>query len=188
MGLFRQWGRDVWIKQIVTWYNSMGRGQWGWEKNQRKPEENSYMDTVTKAQVGAIICSWSWGGKEAKSAKGIFWRRNTKEKIDCHLCRGVCQQWSGRGWCPVLPEPMSILCWNCRGRNRQIVQELRDLVRAQDPVVVFLAKTWLLEARLSGIKERLQMGEYFGVLKVTIGGGLALFGKRGLRLILNLPP
>lgn len=51
---------------------------------------------------------------------------------------------------------MSLLCWNCRGlRNRQIVQELIDLVRAQDPTVVFLVETWLDIARLDGICERL---------------------------------
>lgn len=54
----------------------------------------------------------------------------------------------------------------------------RDLIRAQDPAIVFLAETRLIEARLSGIKERLQMEEYFRVSKVTIGGGLALFWKK----------
>ena len=78
---------------------------------------------------------------------------------------------------------MSILCWNCRGLgNRQTVQELGDLVRAQDPAVVFLAETWLLNARLGGIKETLQMGDFFGVSKVSLGGGLALFWKKGVEV------
>ena len=51
---------------------------------------------------------------------------------------------------------MYMLCWNYRGlRNQQTVQELNDLVRAQDPTVVFLAKTWLDEARLVGIRDTL---------------------------------
>lgn len=62
---------------------------------------------------------------------------------------------------------MSIICWNCRGLGYcQTVQELGDLVRAQDPTVVFLAETWMLDARLGGIKEKLRMGDYFGVSKV----------------------
>ena len=37
---------------------------------------------------------------------------------------------------------MSLLWWNCRGLgNPQTIQELDDLVQAQDPVVVFLAET-----------------------------------------------
>ena len=49
---------------------------------------------------------------------------------------------------------MNLLCWNCRGLgNRQTVQEFGDLVRAQDPAVVFLAETWLDEARLVNIRD-----------------------------------
>ena len=44
---------------------------------------------------------------------------------------------------------------------------------------MFLAKTWLVEARLGNIRDRLQMGSYFGVSKVNLGGGLALFWKEG---------
>ena len=41
---------------------------------------------------------------------------------------------------------MSILCWNyCEFGNQQIVQEIGDLVQVQDPTVMFLAKTWLVE-------------------------------------------
>ena len=70
---------------------------------------------------------------------------------------------------------MSLLCWNCCGfGNWQTVQELVDLVRAQD-IMVFLAETWLEEARLDGIYEKLWMGHKFGVSRVNRGGGLVLF-------------
>ena len=37
---------------------------------------------------------------------------------------------------------MNLLCWNCRGLgNQQTVQELGDLVWAQDLAVEFLAET-----------------------------------------------
>ena len=45
---------------------------------------------------------------------------------------------------------------------------------------MFLAETWLLNAMLGGIKETLQMGDFFGVSKVSLGGGLALFWKKGM--------
>ena len=78
---------------------------------------------------------------------------------------------------------MSLLCWNCCGLgNRQTVLKLRDLVRAQDPTIVFLAETWLDEARLIGIKESLKFGHYHGVSKVNRGGGLALFWKQDFDL------
>jgi len=62
------------------------------------------------------------------------------------------------------------------------VQELGDLVQAQDPLVVSLAETWLVQARLGDIRDRFRMGNYFGVTKVNLGGGLALFWKKGLKV------
>ena len=41
------------------------------------------------------------------------------------------------------------------------------MIRAQDPMV-FLAETWLVEARIGEIKDRLLMGNYFGVLKAML--------------------
>lgn len=78
---------------------------------------------------------------------------------------------------------MNILCWNYRELwNHQTVQELGDLVWAQDPSMVFLVGTWLVEARLGDIKERLGMGSYFGLSKMNLGGGLTLFWKKGLEV------
>ena len=74
---------------------------------------------------------------------------------------------------------MSILRWNCRGLgNRQTVQELGDLVRAQDPTVVFLAETWLDDIRLVGLHDSLRYGHHQGVSRRTRGGGLVLFWKK----------
>ena len=43
---------------------------------------------------------------------------------------------------------------------------------------MFLAETWLLKARLGGIKETLQMRDFFGVSKVSLGGVLTLLWKK----------
>ena len=78
----------------------------------------------------------------------------------------------GSGWFPALPRIMSIMCWNCHGLGkRQTVQDLRDIIQAQDITVEFLAKTWLLEARLAGISDSLQFSHCYGVSKVNHGGG-----------------
>ena len=38
---------------------------------------------------------------------------------------------------------MKLLAWNYRGlRNYRAIQELVDIVQAQDPMIVFLSKTW----------------------------------------------
>jgi len=78
---------------------------------------------------------------------------------------------------------MNLLCWKCQGLgNRQTIQELRALVRAQDPSVVFLAETWLEETRLSSIRDSLRFGHYHGVSRITRGAGLALFWTHDLAL------
>ena len=78
---------------------------------------------------------------------------------------------------------MSLLCWNCRGLGSwQTIQELGDLVRAQDPTVVFLAETWLDDSRLSCIRDSLRFGHYHGVSTLTRGGGLVMFWKKDFDL------
>ena len=54
---------------------------------------------------------------------------------------------------------MNVPCWNYRGLgNLPTEQEFGDLIRAQDPSVVFLAETWLDKARLVDIRTRLNFG------------------------------
>lgn len=48
--------------------------------------------------------------------------------------------------------------------------------------MVFLADTWLDEARLLFIRDTLKLGHYHGVPKITHGGDLALFWKRDFDL------
>ena len=63
---------------------------------------------------------------------------------------------------------MSLLCWNCRGLgNPQTVQELDDLIRAQDLAIVFIAETWLVEARLKVFLKFLKFRNMHVVSKET---------------------
>ena len=85
---------------------------------------------------------------------------------------------------------MSLQCWNCRGLgNPETEQELGDLIRAQDPAVVFLAETWLTKARLEEIRAKFKFGGMNEVSRETRGGGGVIFGKKNLisQWILSLP-
>ena len=74
------------------------------------------------------------------------------------------------------PRSMSCLVWNCRGLgNLRIKKELGAIVRAKDPSVMFIAKTWVDEVRLKDIKRNLEFDHVFLVPRINRGGGLALF-------------
>ena len=63
---------------------------------------------------------------------------------------------------------MSFLVWNCRGLgNPQTIRELEDLVRAQDLTTMFIAETWLDEARLKSLLKNFDLDQKFVVSKVT---------------------
>ena len=63
---------------------------------------------------------------------------------------------------------MSFLVWNCCGLgNPQTIQELGDLIRAQDLAVVFIAKTWLDEARLKFLLQNFELEQKHVVSKIN---------------------
>ena len=70
---------------------------------------------------------------------------------------------------------MNLLCWNFRGLgNLQTEQELRDMIRAQDPSIMFFAETWLDKARLETIKAQYKLGGLVEVSRENRGGGVAV--------------
>ena len=64
----------------------------------------------------------------------------------------------------------------------ETVQEFDDLIRAQDPTVVFVAKTWLVEVRLKVFLKNLNFGNMHVVSKVNQGGGLVLLWRVDIQL------
>ena len=71
---------------------------------------------------------------------------------------------------------MNCLVWNCRGlRNLHTRKELGDLIRAKDPSVVFIAKTWADQARLITVMCNFDYKHKWIVPRERKGGGLALF-------------
>ena len=73
---------------------------------------------------------------------------------------------------------MSCLVWNCCGLgNPCTVNELAEMVRAKDPFVLFLAETWVDEARLKDVKRKIQFENIFVLPRTSRGGGLVLFWR-----------
>ena len=71
---------------------------------------------------------------------------------------------------------MSIIVWNYRELgNLQTVTELEVVIRANDPSVLFIAKTWVDEAKLKEIKQKIEFDNLFIVKRNNRGGGLAIF-------------
>lgn len=81
---------------------------------------------------------------------------------------------------------MSLLCWNCNGLgNPQKIQELSNRIRAQDPSIVFIAETWLTEARLKNFLKKLNFGDMHVVSKINQEGSLVLLWKTDLFLLVD---
>ena len=91
---------------------------------------------------------------------------------------------SNGGGYPTTPlRSMSWLYWNMRGLGNQLtVHELAPLMRVQDPVVVFLAKTWADEDRLTKLCDDLHFDEKWVVPRITRAGGLALLWKNSIQI------
>ena len=78
---------------------------------------------------------------------------------------------------------MKILAWNCRRLGNQlVVQDLVDIVQAQDPSIVFLSETWSNREQMVCIKERLDFGDLCIVSNEGRGGGLALLWKANIKV------
>ena len=73
---------------------------------------------------------------------------------------------------------MSVLVWNCHGLgNPQRILSGHKIMVSQDPTVVFLAETWLDEARLNSLLQNFVCDQKFVVSKINQGGGLALLWR-----------
>ena len=73
---------------------------------------------------------------------------------------------------------MSLLVRNCRElENQRTRKELGDLIWAKDPSVVFIAKTWIDEARLDRILHNINFDHNWEVSKGSGGGDSVLFWK-----------
>ena len=68
--------------------------------------------------------------------------------------------------------------WNCRGLGNPCTEnELAEFVRAKDPTIMFLAETWVDEARLKSVLRKIKFKNMFVAPRQNRGGGLALFWR-----------
>ena len=73
---------------------------------------------------------------------------------------------------------MSLLVRNCRELvNQRTGKELGDLIQVKDPSVMFIAKTWIDEARLDRILHNINFDHKWEVPRGSRGGDLVLFWK-----------
>ena len=74
---------------------------------------------------------------------------------------------------------MKTLAWNYKGLgNRRAVQELFDIVQAQDPMIMFLSETWSSKEHMKWVRDRILFYRCFTVPSNDRGGGLALLWKK----------
>ena len=79
---------------------------------------------------------------------------------------------------------MNCLVWNCCGLgNLRTGKELGEIVQAKDPFVVFIVETLADEARLDMIQANLDFEHKWVVPRVGHGGGLALFWRSSVNLM-----
>ena len=78
---------------------------------------------------------------------------------------------------------MSCLAWNCHGlRNLCTGRELGEIIRAKDPFVVFLVKTFIDDARLEFVQRSIGFDHRWAVPRVERSGGLVLYWKASIDL------
>jgi exonuclease III len=70
---------------------------------------------------------------------------------------------------------MIVLSWNCRGLgNPQTVRDLRRMVKAKCPTVVFLMETRMRQVKMEKIRCALGFNNLFVVDCIGKSGGLAV--------------
>ncbi|PPE00497.1 hypothetical protein GOBAR_DD02478 [Gossypium barbadense] len=107
-------------------------------------------------------------------------RRNHKTMRD-----GIGRFKSG-GWRPASPRAMKILSWNCRGVGNPVtVRELKQLLVANVPDVIFLCKTKIHSNGFSRIHSMCGMEGCLVVRSKRKSGGLELIWREGIRVTMQ---
>jgi exonuclease III len=81
---------------------------------------------------------------------------------------------------------MSLLSWNCRGLgNPRAVRDLRQLVKAKRPVLVFVMETKLCNKNVDYLRIKFGFDHVFKVDSVGRSGGLLLMWKEDIRVVIQ---
>ena len=78
---------------------------------------------------------------------------------------------------------MNYIRWNCHGLGQaRAVLELTEMVKKQSPTIIFLMETRSKESFLKNLRSKLELDNVHIVPRLNIGGGLALYWKKGIDL------
>ena len=81
---------------------------------------------------------------------------------------------------------MSLLSWNYRGLgNPQTVNALKKAIRIEDPIVVFFMETKSNEDWVKMVRDQCGFKDSFIVPSDGLGGGLALFWKSEIKMVVH---
>uniref|UniRef100_A0A2N9G3M9 CCHC-type domain-containing protein n=1 Tax=Fagus sylvatica TaxID=28930 RepID=A0A2N9G3M9_FAGSY len=87
-------------------------------------------------------------------------------------------QLNGGGCKAASPTAMSILSWNCQGLgNPWTVRHLHELVKENNPSILFLMETRMKAVEMEKVRQRLRFNFVFSVPCQRRKGGLAMFWK-----------
>ncbi|KAK9992432.1 hypothetical protein SO802_027417 [Lithocarpus litseifolius] len=90
------------------------------------------------------------------------------------------------GGARLLGSAMSCLAWNRRGLgNLSTSKELVYIIRAKDPIVVFLAETLTYDARLDFVQRSTGFDHRWVVPRVRRSGGLVLYWRASINIIVE---
>ena len=74
---------------------------------------------------------------------------------------------------------MSCISWNCRGLgNPEAVQELRNIVKQELPLLLFVMETKISAKRVESLQHSLGFAGCFAVSSTGLSGGIGLFWSR----------
>ncbi|MBA0598014.1 hypothetical protein Gorai_007794, partial [Gossypium raimondii] len=87
----------------------------------------------------------------------------------------------GGGWRPAPPRAMKLLCWNCRGLgNPMTVRELKQLIIANNPDIVFLCETKMLSKNFTRIRNICRLDGCLAISSVGYSKGLVMLWKNDI--------
>ncbi|CAD6258122.1 unnamed protein product [Miscanthus lutarioriparius] len=142
-------GMGAMMRRISLLENSRGK---------RKPRDNRKKDAQQSTGI--------WG--EGRKGMVLRWRQEIRR-----LGR---DRWAGG---PARRVKMKIIVWNCRGLgNGAAVQNLLNLQKEEDPDIMFLSETKMVENRIKGFRWKLGLTNMVAKDCVGSSGGLAIFWRK----------
>ncbi|KAH1072554.1 hypothetical protein J1N35_024882 [Gossypium stocksii] len=92
----------------------------------------------------------------------------------------------GGGWQSTPPRAIKVFCWNCRRiGNPTTIRELKQLLVANDPDIVFLCETKIYSNCFPRIKNVCRMSNCLADDSNERSGGLAMLWREWLEVVIQ---